>query len=65
MPTDSFNEHSVVCDKTAFKYYRTPPRYLGACPAPPLFEPDPRYRKLRTAPPHNRSAWVTATRPHR
>lgn len=50
MPTDSFNEHSVVCDKTAFKYYRTPPRYLGACPAPPLFEPDPRYRKLRTAP---------------
>ena len=41
MPTDSFNEHSVVCDKTAFKYYRTPPRYLGACPAPPLFEPDP------------------------
>lgn len=50
MPTDSFNEHSVICDKTALKYYRTPPRYLGVCPAPPLFEPDPRYRKLRTAP---------------
>lgn len=50
MPTDSFNERSVICDKTAFKYYRTPPRFLGACPAPPLFEPDPRYCKLRTAP---------------
>lgn len=32
MAIDIFTEESIICDKTAYKYYRTPPRFLEACP---------------------------------
>lgn len=35
MPAIPLTETSVICDRTALKYYRTPPRYLGLCPALP------------------------------
>ncbi|MDO4437281.1 MAG: hypothetical protein Q4B77_04950 [Coriobacteriaceae bacterium] len=50
MPIETFTERSVICDKTAFKYYRTPPRYLGACPKLPGCNPRLHYSDLRSAP---------------
>lgn len=50
MAIDIFTEESIICDKTAYKYYRTPPRFLEACPPLHLYSRDPRYYTLRKEP---------------
>lgn len=50
MSTAPFDSTTVLCGKTALKYYRTPPRYLGICPPLPHEKPRSKYPELHQAP---------------
>lgn len=50
MATASFDSSTIFCDKTALKYYRTPPRYLGICPPLPHESPGSKYAELHRCP---------------